>query len=516
MICPSCLTENDEAAEVCFTCRSVLKAITRGTVIASRYEVLSPLGRGGMGTVYKARDRVLDEDVAVKVLRSDLADTPEAARRSLQEIKLARTVSHWNVCRIHEYGEEAGLRYISMELVEGETLKQVVRRRGALPAAEALDVAIQIVDGLEAIHKAGIVHRDLTSLNVTVDVGNRVRVMDFGIAKRAAAGTTSPTTPGYVVGNPEYMSPEQARGRVTDFRSDVYSLGIVLYEILMGVVPFRGDSPVATLLLHVEAAPPLDTPKAAAIPPALVSVLKKTLAKGPGDRYETAKDVAAALRAVRSSVTSETDLGRGRRRWLTPPAIGAGIAIALAGLTFLLSRPVGEQPAIDASPSAPGHLPTPVATATEPPLPEAEGPSPSASPPVAARPRRDSPPTKLASPRVATPVPEPIPARPTVPPSTAPVPAAETRDDPQSASSPAPATEEGFLLVTAEPWADVSVDGQVIGQTPLGKIRLGVGSHDVVLTHPDYLPFRRRVNIRPSETFRLKVQFPADGVRRGR
>jgi len=180
-------------------------------------------------------------------------------------------------------------------------------------------------------------------------------------------------------------------------------------------------------------------------------------------------------------------------------------------LMLLRSRPVGEPPAIAGSPSA--RSPAPVTTATEPPMPGAERSSPSVSPSATARPVRNEPPRTSPTPPVATAVPAPTLPTPTVPPPTEPSPANETPVVPL-ATSPVP--EGGFLLVTVEPWADVSVDGEAIGQTPLGKIRLGVGSHDVILTHPDYLPFRRRVSIKPSETFRLRVQFPVDGVRRAR
>ena len=188
MLCPSCQSENDDAAEVCFHCRAVLSAVTRGSVIASRYRVVAPLGRGGMGAVYRAHDEVLDDEVALKILRPEVAGTPEMAARFRSEIKLARKVSHWNVCRIHEYGEEGGLQYISMELISGATLKDRLRA-GPLPSDKAFDVSIQIAEGLAAIHKVGIIHRDLKSPNVMIDDEGTAKVMDFGIAKPAWAGS---------------------------------------------------------------------------------------------------------------------------------------------------------------------------------------------------------------------------------------------------------------------------------------------------------------------------------------
>src|SRR3989449_6946792 len=298
MICPSCGAANDDAAEVCFTCRAVLSALTRGSIVGGRYEILSPLGRGGMGAVYRAHDRVLDETVALKVLRGDVASAPEMPKRFRSEIKLARRVAHPNVCRIYEYGEDGPRQYISMELVEGTNLKEVLKKRGALPPAEAFDVAIQVAEGLEAIHQVGIVHRDLKTPNVMLDPHGTARVMDFGIAKKVAGEGTPAPSGSYVVGSPEYMSPEQARGQPVDFRSDIYALGIIVFELFTGRVPFRGDTPVATLLMHLETPPPLEGPAAAAIPFAARPVLRKALAKDPAERYASAREMADALRAA--------------------------------------------------------------------------------------------------------------------------------------------------------------------------------------------------------------------------
>src|SRR5262245_38021510 len=237
------------------------------------------LGKGGMGVVYRAQDRLLDEVVALKVLRAETVST-EMSLRFREEIRLARRVSHRNVCRIHEYGESDGLRYISMAYVDGQDLKKVLRERGALPEPEAYDTVQSIADGLQAIHDEGIVHRDLKTPNIMRDARGVVRLMDFGIAKDRAAGTSAGlTATGLIVGTPEYMSPEQAMGHKVDSRCDLYAMGVVVYELFTGRVPFRGDTPMELILRHINEPPPLHGPDAARIPGALKTVLGRALAK---------------------------------------------------------------------------------------------------------------------------------------------------------------------------------------------------------------------------------------------
>ena len=302
MICPSCQADNADTVDVCFTCGRAIGALTQGAVIGARYEILSPLGRGGMGMVYKAHDRMLDETVAIKVLRSEFVNTVEMGQRFRHEIKLARKVSHRNVCRIHEYGEDGGLRFISMEYLEGTDLKQEMRRQGGLLADQAFDIAIQVAEGLQAIHDVGIIHRDLKTPNLMRDARGVVRLMDFGIAKTSEeTGTGSLTVTGAVMGTPEYMSPEQCRGEKIDARSDIYSLGVVDYELFTGQVPFRGDTPVATIFKQVQDPVPLTGDVARHLPPALVPVLSRLLAKDRTQRYPTAGEAAEALRHARDA-----------------------------------------------------------------------------------------------------------------------------------------------------------------------------------------------------------------------
>jgi serine/threonine protein kinase len=326
MICPSCKAVNDDAAEACFTCGRALGALTQGAVIASRYEVLSPVGKGGMGMVYKAYDRKLEETVAIKVLRAEFANTDEMAKRFLQEVKQARKVSHRNVCRIHDYHDDSGVRFISMEFVEGTDLKQLVRDRGGyLAAEEAFEVAIQSAAGLQAIHDVGIIHRDLKTSNIMRDPGGHVRLMDFGIAKIAGAdrsGAGSLTSTGQIMGTPEYMSPEQCLGDTIDYRSDIYALGVVIYEVFTGTVPFRGDTPVATLFKHIQDPVPFEGPLAARIPSTAVPVLRKALAKDKASRYESAAAMADALREAqeesRVAVPSDAAPTLGRAPVVSP------------------------------------------------------------------------------------------------------------------------------------------------------------------------------------------------------
>jgi HEAT repeat protein/predicted Ser/Thr protein kinase len=294
MLCAACLTENDESNETCRNCHRPLK-LGPGSVVADRYELDARLGEGGMGMVYKAYDRVLDETVALKILRPSFARTAEADKRFRSEIKLARKVSHRNVCRIHEYGEDGALRYLSMEFVDGVNLKQAVRGKGGLPIEEARELTIQIAKGLQAIHDVGIIHRDLKTANIMRDSHGVVRLMDFGIAKKWQEDVGEGVTGvGDIIGTPEYMSPEQSRGQKIDFRSDIYALGIVTFELLTGQLPFRGETPLDTLLKHVQEAPPLD----GRVPPTMVPILGKALAKDPRERYASARGLIADLRAA--------------------------------------------------------------------------------------------------------------------------------------------------------------------------------------------------------------------------
>src|SRR5688572_2255051 len=295
-----------------------------------------------MGMVYKAHDRVLDDTVAIKVLRSDVASEPEMARRFRSEIRLARKVRHRNVCGIHEYGEDGALRFIAMEFIEGVDLRHVLTRSGAPLPEEAFEISIQLAQGLHAIHEAGIIHRDLKTPNIMRDARGHVRLMDFGIAKQAGeAAGPAVTALGMIVGTPEYMSPEQARGEKVDFRSDLYALGVVLFEIFTGQVPFRAETPIATIFKHLQEAPPIEE---AALPAALKPVLRRALAKSPADRYATAADLVAALEHARGETfpAGPTKVAAPPTKVAAPPAKAAASAQTLADLLAEAERMVGE------------------------------------------------------------------------------------------------------------------------------------------------------------------------------
>ena len=272
-------------------------------MIGGRYEMLDPIGRGGMGTVYRARDRVLGDKVAVKVMKAELGRRPEMVRRFRSEMALAKKVRHPNVCRVYAAGSDQGRLYLAMELVEGTDLKTVIRQgKDGLPVEQAFELAVELAGGLQAVHDAGIVHRDVKAPNVIVDRRGIPHLMDLDIAKQHQTDATDTVTAtGQVLGTPEYMSPEYAQGDRVDLRGDIYSLGVVVYEMFTGEVPFRGDSPLATILKHVNEPPPLDGPRAKAIPPTLVPVLRKALAKRPEERYSTARGFGMALGLARTA-----------------------------------------------------------------------------------------------------------------------------------------------------------------------------------------------------------------------
>ncbi|HEU5319208.1 MAG TPA: protein kinase, partial [Methylomirabilota bacterium] len=275
--------------------------------------------------------------------------SPELARRFRDEIRFARRVSHRNVCRIHEYGESGSLRYISMAFVDGIDLKHVLAATGPLPPAEALLTGRAVAAGLQAIHDEGIVHRDLKTANIMRDRKGVVRLMDFGIAKDWGAGAADQTATGVIVGTPEYMSPEQALGTQVDFRSDVYALGVVLFEIFTGRVPFQGETPIATLRKQVNDPPPLDGAEAAGLPRPMIAVLARALAKEPDARYASAAELREALEWARAASPGEQTVR-------IPARVAGATAPALTPVPY--TRPQGAQ----ATP-VPGRVTTAVGSA---------------------------------------------------------------------------------------------------------------------------------------------------------
>jgi eukaryotic-like serine/threonine-protein kinase len=279
-------------------------ALATGGVVGGRYEILGVLGRGGMGIVYRAHDRRLDEDVALKILRPDvLAEDPTLIERFKQELKLARRVTHRNVLRTHDLDEVDGVPCISMEYVDGVALKDLIRQKGALPLPVGLRIAKEMCHGLEAAHREGVVHRDVKPQNMLiVPETGELKIMDFGIARVSALREAGGTATGVVMGTPHYLSPEQAQGRPADVRSDIYSLGVVLFEIFAGRLPFEGESAVAVVLQHVQSAPPDPRSVHSAIPEALAAVILRCLEKDPARRYASVVEILGDLSAVSQAV----------------------------------------------------------------------------------------------------------------------------------------------------------------------------------------------------------------------
>ena len=275
-------------------------AVEPGVILANRYEIVARVGEGGMGVVYKASDRTLDETVAIKILRAPTFDDPSLAQRFIAEIKLARRVTHRNVCRIHDYGEAGSVRFISMQFVDGVELRQMIRAKGGLSAGDGYEIALQLVDGLEAIHLQGIIHRDLKTSNVMVDRRGTALLMDFGLAKswQGESGLLL-TASNQILGTPAYMSPEQARGEPLDLRSDMYSLGVVLFELFTGGLPITAANVAEMIHKRAYEALTFDPAVAARLPSPLTPILKRALAHAAADRYPSAQELRAALIAAR-------------------------------------------------------------------------------------------------------------------------------------------------------------------------------------------------------------------------
>ena len=271
--------------------RTVL--LETGAVLGGRYEILALLGQGGMGAVYRAADREVQRTVALKVIRPEMASDPEILARFKQELLLSSQVTHRNVIRIYDIGEAQGLKFITMQFVEGENLHQILKKRGKLEIAEAVDIMEQVACGLAAAHREGIIHRDLKPANIMVDTSGRVVLMDFGLARTFSGDGMTQT--GTMLGTIEYMSPEQAQGMDIQASSDIFTVGLILYELLAGNAPFHAESAIASLLMRTQqrATPLVNVDKT--IPGTLSNIVVKCLEKDPAKRYQSAEHLDADL-----------------------------------------------------------------------------------------------------------------------------------------------------------------------------------------------------------------------------
>jgi len=291
------MAASSSAATEQIVTKQMQTGIRPGTTFAGRYDIKESLGAGGMGVVYRAFDRELQEPVAIKTLKPEaLAGGSAALERFKQEIRLARRIAHRNVVRTYDLGEQNGMYYLTMEYVEGTSLKQLIVARGKLPVAVTLTVGKQLCRALEVAHAEGVIHRDIKPQNIVVEPSGFLKVMDFGIARLANPPQGKGLTEaGTSIGTPDYMSPEQISGAELDPRSDLYAAGVVLFECLTGRVPFEAETTWALVAKHLEEEPPDPRKLNSEVPPALAAVIVKAMAKNPADRYGTATEMHDAL-----------------------------------------------------------------------------------------------------------------------------------------------------------------------------------------------------------------------------
>ncbi len=310
--CPSCHSENPEDTFFCGKCGTKFASseridvtqtletpreeITTGSTFANRYQIIEELGQGGMGKVYKVQDTKIAEKVALKLLKPEVASDRKTIERFTNELKLARKIRHENVCQMFDINEDNGTHYITMEYVPGEDLKSFIKRSRQLTINTSVSLSIQICEGLAEAHKLGVIHRDLKPSNIMIDNEGSARIMDFGIAQ--SLKTKGVTQVGVMIGTPDYMSPEQAEGKEVDHRSDIYSFGLILYEMVTGSLPFEGDTPLSIAMKHKSEAPQNPRELNPQIPENLSELILKCLEKQKGDRYQSAKEILSVLREI--------------------------------------------------------------------------------------------------------------------------------------------------------------------------------------------------------------------------
>jgi eukaryotic-like serine/threonine-protein kinase len=374
MICPDCQSQNPDAAASCSHCgRSFTKddgtlrlapgegpemptmasptsleqwvksrptsgiavssVLPDGLQIAGRYRIRRLLGMGGMGAVYRVHDDELDRDVALKLIRSDIGENPEALERFRREIQLSSKVTHKNVLRVYDLGASEGIRYLTMQFVEGEDLSTVLKRERRLPTPRLTHIFRQLLEGLIAAHEQGVIHRDLKPQNIMLDASDHVFVTDFGLAKSLEQSGMTQT--GVIVGTPYYMSPEQVKGAPIDHRSDIFSLGVILYQMSTGQLPFTGSSPYEVMAQRLHATPQPAASLNPDLPAHLRKILERCMAIDPAARYQTVADILQDLDAGGFRTTMRFEVSR--RPWLRP-ALGMVVLVALAAGAIVILR----------------------------------------------------------------------------------------------------------------------------------------------------------------------------------
>jgi serine/threonine protein kinase/Tfp pilus assembly protein PilF len=361
MKCPACQADNSSDSRFCRKCGSAIgetsgtltyllpeedmlkkeRRFSPGEKFGERYTIIEEVGRGGMGTAYKAEDKELGTTVVLKMIRSELASRPQMIEQFKKETLLGRAVSHENVVRIHDLGEVDKIKYISMDYIKGENLSELIQTSGTLTPATCLNITWQIGQALKAAHRKGIVHRDLKPSNVMIDNSGRVFVTDFGLAKSVAVPKGHPDR--RLVGTPKYFSPEQARGEELDQRSDIYSLGVMMYEMVTGVPPFDADTMEGYAHKHISQRPSPPSKINRALPASCEKIILKCLEKKKEDRYQSAEELLKDLEAQKKD--GQTSAGRPPgKKWPYAAAAAAVILVIILRVFFPPTRPSPPRP----------------------------------------------------------------------------------------------------------------------------------------------------------------------------
>jgi protein kinase/serine/threonine-protein kinase len=367
--CPNCQSDNTETARFCNNCATPLPSskeipvtktletpteeLTTGSTFAGRYQIIEELGKGGMGKVYRVLDKELKEEVALKLIKPEIASDKKTLERFSNELKLARKISHKNIGRMYELMEEKGTRYITMEYVPGEDLKRLIRKIGQFSTGKTVSIAKQVCEGLAEAHRLGVVHRDLKPQNVMVDEEGNARILDFGIARTIKGKGI--TGAGVMVGTPEYMSPEQAEVKEVDQRSDIYSLGVILYEMVTGRIPFEGETPLGIAMKHKSEMPKDPREINSQLPEDLSRVILACMEKDKEERYLSAGEVRSELENIEKGIpttervipkrkpktSKEITVTFGLKKLLIP----ALVAVALIVIALIIWQPWSQKEA---------------------------------------------------------------------------------------------------------------------------------------------------------------------------